>query len=68
MEKGRESGPSSAAYPTWDIRSEKRDCEQRSTMEKGGVHVKRKSALPLGEECCGAVRECFRSCLLGEGH
>jgi len=22
MEKGRESGTSSAAYPTWDIRSE----------------------------------------------
>jgi hypothetical protein len=30
-------------------------------MKKGGVHVKRKSALPLGEECCGAVRECFRA-------
>ena len=48
MEKGRESGPSSAAYPTWDIRSEKRDCEQRSTMKKGGVHVKRKSHITLG--------------------
>jgi hypothetical protein len=38
MEKGRASDTSPAAYPTWDIRSTNKHCEERSTLPKPLAH------------------------------
>ncbi len=52
MEKGRESGPSSAAYPTWDIRSRAsstEDCMRSKEVESPGGGLSTFRHAPLGD-------------------